>query len=328
MKKIFLGVFLGLVLGAGVMWVFNPGAPPSEAAASKPADAAPADEPTPGTVKLESEEQEQADIKTAQPTAAEYKPEAKGFARVLDPAPLIAELSEIDADLAMAKASANEYQRLQTLKATGNASDQALETAEAAMRHDDLQVTAAKAHIITDWGKVLASRPDLPDLAKSLLAQDIALVRVDMLGGEALPAEPREIHVLPIMGGGDPVAVEVLGPAPTAEPQAQGVSFLALLKQSPPAPGTQLVALMTNVGEGEKGFGLPGTAIVRYEGDTFVYAQVDSEVFKRWRVKLGATLRDDSVFLTSGVTAQDRIVINGAQQLLSEELKAATGGPD
>jgi hypothetical protein len=324
MKKIFLGILLGLVLGAGAMWVLAPGGAP---AAAKPAEAAPADEPTPGTVKLESEEQEQAAIKTAQPTAAEYKPESKGFARVLDPATLIAELSEISADAAMATASANEFQRLQALKATGNASDQAVETAQATMIHDGLQVDAAKARLVSDWGKVLAARADLPELAKSLLAQEVALVRVDMLGGEVLPAEPREIRVTPVMGGGDPVAVEVLGAAPNADPQAQGVAFLALLSKSPPAPGTQLVAWMTSAGEGEKGLSLPGKAIIRYEDDTFVYAQVDSEVFDRWRVKIGATFRDGSVFLTNGVTAQDHIVVNGAQQLLSEELKAATGGP-
>jgi len=324
MKKTFLGILLGLVLGAGAMWLLAPGAAP---VAAKPADAAAADEPTPGSVKLESEEQEQAAIKTAQPAAAEYKSQTKGFARVLDPATLITELAEISTDTAMATASANEYHRQQALKATGNASDQAVETAQATMIHDGLQVDAARARLVADWGKILAERADLPDLAKSLLAQDKALVRIDMLGGEVLPAEPREIRVTPVMGGGDPVAVEVLGSAPNADPQAQGVAFLALLSKAPPAPGTQLVAWMSSMGEGEKGLSLPGKAIVRYEDDTFVYAQVDSEVFSRWRVKIGATLRDGSVFITNGVTAQDHIVINGAQQLLSEELKAATGGP-
>jgi hypothetical protein len=129
------------------------------------------------------------------------------------------------------------------------------------------------------------------------------------------------------MGGGDPVSVEVIGPAPMVDAQAQGLSLLVLISKSPPAPGTQLLAWMTSTAEGEKGYSLPGSAIIRYEGDTFVYAQVDSELFARGRVKLGATLRDGSVFLTSGVTTQDHIVVNGAAQLLSEELKAAIGGP-
>ncbi|HTB62082.1 MAG TPA: hypothetical protein VK737_00725 [Opitutales bacterium] len=326
MKKTFLGIILGLILGAGAMWLFGPGG--AAAAPAKPADAAPAaPDAEPGTVKLESDEQEKADIKTAQPTVAEYKPLAKGFARVLDPASLIADLNDIDADTAAYTASTNEYQRVQTLKSTGNASDRAVEAADAAMRHDGLQLDAAKAHLLAEWGKALTTRADLPDLAKSLLAQDAALIRVDMLAGETLPAEPRELKVAPVMGAGDAVPVEVIGPAPSTDSQAQGVSRLVLLAKSPPAPGTQMLAWMSSTAEGDKGYSLPGSAIVRYEGDTFVYAQVDNELFARWRVKLGATLRDGSVFITSGLTTQDHIVVNGAAQLLSEELKAATGGP-
>jgi hypothetical protein len=326
MKKIFLGIILGLLIGAGAMWLLGPGGAPS--APAKPADAAAAaPELEPGTVKLESDEQEKADIKTAQPTAAEYKSSAKGFARVLDPTSLIADLNDIATDTAAYTASTQEYQREQTLKSTGNASDRAVETADATMRHDGLQLEAAKMHLVGEWGKVLAERADLPELAKRLLAQDAALVQVNMLAGETLPAEPREIKVAPVMGGGDPVSVEVIGPAPMVDAQAQGLSLLVLISKSPPAPGTQLLAWMTSTAEGEKGYSLPGSAIIRYEGDTFVYAQVDSELFARWRVKLGATLRDGSVFLTSGVTTQDHIVVNGAAQLLSEELKAAIGGP-
>jgi multidrug efflux pump subunit AcrA (membrane-fusion protein) len=84
---------------------------------------------------------------------------------------------------------------------------------------------------------------------------------------------------------------------------------------------------MASAGSGQKGLRLPETAIVRYEGDTFVYVQTNGEDFERWRVKLGPPLRD-GVFVTSGVTAQDNVVINAAAQLLSEELKAASGGSD
>jgi hypothetical protein len=39
-------------------------------------------------------------------------------------------------------------------------------------------------------------------------------------------------------------------------------------------------------------------------------------------------LRGGDVFIASGeVTEQDQVVVKGAAQLLSEELKAATGGP-
>ncbi len=329
MKKTLLGVILGILLGAGAMWLFGPSGPlgsPVAAPAAK-TDAAPAaDEPTPGTVTLESDEQDKAGIKTARPTAMEFKPEAKGFARVLDASSLAAELVEIDSDAAALTASSNEYQRLQKLKASDNTSARALDAAEAAMRHDGFQLDAAKAKVIADWGRDLAGRADLPDLAKALLTQKSALIRVEMLGGETLPAEPRTVRVTPVLGNADPVAVEVIGPAPSADLQSQGVAFFALLKENPPVPGTQLLAWMVGSADGEKGLQVPGNAIIRHEGDTFVYVHKGSEEFERVRVKLGATLRDGSAFIDGGLTAQDDVVINGAQQLLSAELKSASGG--
>ncbi len=329
MKKTLLGIIFGILLGAGAMWLFGPSGPlgtPAAPAAAKP-DAAPAPEPVPGTVSLESDEQDKAGIKTARPTSMEYKPEAKGFARVLEASSLAAELVEIDSDTAAYTASSNEFQRLQKLKASDNTSARALDAAEAAMRHDGFQLDAAKAKVIADWGKDLAARADLPDLAKALLNHNAALIRIEMLGGETLPAEPRTVRVAPVLGNGDPMAVELIGPAPSADLQSQGVAFYALLKENPPVPGTQLLAWMVGSGDGEKGMQLPGKAIIRHEGDTFVYVHKGSEEFERVRVKLGATLRDGSVFITGGLTAQDDVVVNGAQQLLSDEVKDATGGP-
>jgi hypothetical protein len=279
-------------------------------------------------VHLETDEQEKADIQTASPVAMEYKPETKGYARVLDPATLAGELADIQSGAAALDASTKELTRLQTLKASDNASEEALEAAEAAVKQNQAQLTAARAKLLSEWGPAFAGRSDLSQLVTALLARESALVRIDVPGGETLPAEPRDVRVTPIQGNAAPMPVEVLGPAPMADAQAQGSAFLALLKQTPPPVDTMMIALITGGGPGQPGFQLPGSAIIRYEGDTFVYAQTNSEDFERWRVKLGAELRDGSVFITSGVTAQDHIVVSGASQLLSEELKAATGGPD
>ncbi|HVU39367.1 MAG TPA: hypothetical protein VHC95_13620 [Opitutales bacterium] len=331
MNKTIPGILVGLLLGAGATFLIlhSRGGPPAADAAksaeAKAADAAP--EPEPGTVHLETDDQEKADIQTAQPTVMEYKPETKGYARVLDPAMLASELSDIAAASAAADASARELARLQSLKATGNASDQAIETADAAAKHDQAQLTAARAKLLSDWGPTLAGRADLTKLAFGLLARESALVRIDIPGGEKLPPAPLSVQVVPAQGEGEPAAVEMLGPAPMADAQAQGSAFIALLNQPAPPTGTMLIALITGGGDSQQGFRLPGKAIIRYEGDTFVYAQTNSEDFERWRVKIGAELRDGAVFVTSGVTAQDHIVVNGAAQLLSEELKAATGGP-
>lgn len=327
MKKTISGIILGLLLGAGATYLMlHQSGEPAKPEAAKP-DVAAAPEAEPGTVHLETDEQEKADIQTAQPVAMDYRAETKGFARVLDPATLAGEMADIDSNAAALDASTKELARLQTLKASDNASAQAVEIAEAAMKHDQALLTAARAKLLTEWGTTLAGRADLPKLAAALLARDAGLVRVDIPGGEKLPPTPLTVKITPVQGGDEPMTVELLGPAPMVDAQAQGSAFIALLNQTPPPVGTMLVAFVTGAEEPQKGFRLPAKAVVRFEGDTFVYAQTNSEDFERWRVKLGAELRDGSVFLTSGVTAHDHIVVNGAAQMLSNELKDATGGP-
>ncbi len=330
MNKTIIGIFAGLLLGAGATYVVlqSDGKPAEPAAPATPDTTPAAPEAKPGTVHLEADEVAMAGIKTATPEAMNYKPETKGYARVLDPATLAGELADIESSSAALDASSKELARLQTLKASDNASAQSLEAAQATVTQDQSQLTAARAKLLSEWGPTFAGRADLPQLVSSLLARESALVRVDIPGGETLPPEPRDVRVTPIQGNAAPMPVELLGPAPMADAQAQGSSFLALLKQTPPPVDTMMVALMTGPGDGQAGFHLPGPAIIRYNGDTFVYVQTKAGDYERRRVTLGAELRDGSVFVTSGVTAQDNVVINGSAQLLSEELKSATGGPD
>ena len=56
----------------------------------------------------------------------------------------------------------------------------------------------------------------------------------------------------------------------------------------------------------------------------FVFVKVGDELFERKRVEVGPPQRE-GVFVKSGISAEDRIVTTGAQQLLSEEFKAAGG---
>jgi len=328
MKKTLLTIFVSLLVGAGATWfVVHSGAAPAADAAK--ADAAPADAAAePGKVHWESEEQEKADLKMATPTLYEYKIETKGYARVLDPAPLISELGDLEAATASADASAKELARQQKLSASDNASARTLEAAIAAAKRDQVQLDSLHAHLLSDWGPVLTARTDLPQLLHSLLAREAALVRVDIPSGEKLPPEPRELKIAPSVGDGAPVTAELLGPAASADAQVQGTALLGLVRDNPPVPGTQLLAWLTSTADGQKGLRLPQKAIVVYDSDTFIYVQTNSEDFERWRVKLGPTLRDGGVFVTGGVTAQDHVVVNGAAQLLSDELKSMTGGGD
>jgi hypothetical protein len=59
---------------------------------------------------------------------------------------------------------------------------------------------------------------------------------------------------------------------------------------------------------------------VRQAGQAWVYVQMGNDTFTRRKISLDYP-RDHHWFVTEGVGAADRIVIQGAQTLLSEELK-------
>ena len=216
-------------------------------------------------------------------------------------------------------------ERVQLLRSQGdNASMRMLETAEAAVKRDRVMLASAQARLMTAWGPALAERDDLPALAASLLKQKAALVRIDLLPGETMAGMPKTVRLTAMTGEEASFDAEVLGPAPSADPQTQTRAFLALVPANGIAPGTLLNAFVAATGSAEKGFLLPRSAILRHDGEAFVWLQTGDDKFERRRVELGRALKD-GILATSGVTATDRVVVTGAQQLLSDELKAAGG---
>ena len=104
----------------------------------------------------------------------------------------------------------------------------------------------------------------------------------------------------------------------------QGQGFLFLLGASSLRPGAAVVAWLSMAGEEEKGVIVPRSAIVRHEGDAFVYVQSSADVFERQGVQL-AHPTENGWFVDEALRAGQLAVVVGAQQLLSEELKGQGG---
>ncbi len=325
MKKILLGLVLGLAAGGAATWwilqTHQPPAPTTGEGEKKSTDAAKND----GRVHLTKEQLAYAGLVLAQPQPAEWRAEVKAFGRVLDPTPLATLLTEMEAARATLGASAKEFQRLQSLHAQDHtASVRAVETATAAFQRDRATLDAMEARLLTGWGRTLVERKDITALAHSLVADEAALVRVDFTAGETLPPEPLRVRVAPLPGNEAPRDTVVIGPAPSADAQAQGVALLVLLRAPVPAAGTALLAWVSGGTEARHGWRLPRSAVLRHEGQSFVFVAVREDTFERRRVEL-APPQTDGVMITAGVKAEERVVVTGAQQLLSEELKGANG---
>jgi hypothetical protein len=322
MKKLMLGTVGGIALGAVVTWLAlrHHAEPDAHAEAKKEAEAK-----HDGALHWTKEQQAAAGIATAQPKAVEVKPEVKAFGRVLDGTAIAASLGDIEAAQVARDASAKEFERVQLLRSQGdNASLRALETAEAAMKRDRVLLSTAQTRIIAAWGPALAGRSDLPDLAEALLKQKAALLRIDLLPGETAAGTPKTVRLAAITGEEISIEAEILGPAPSADPQTQGVCYLALLRNGGPSPGTLLSAFIPSGGEAEKGFLIPRGSIIRHDGEAFVWLQTGDDKFERKQVELGRALKD-GILATGGVAETNRVVVVGAQQLLSDELKAGGG---
>lgn len=318
MKKIFLGILIGVALGGAATWPWLRTTKPEPAEAP----AAEAEKHESG-LHLTKEQQAAAGLVVAQPKRAEAVAEAKAFGRVLDATPLATMLAEIETADSAEAASAKEWERLRSLG--DNAAARTLEIAEAAMKRDRAAAESAHGRLVAGWGKAFASRADLASLTRMLLAQDAALARADLPAGERLEGAPVAVRVAPVAGEASWQPAELIGPAPNADPQAQGQAFLILLREHPLASGTALTVRLNSGGPAEQGFLLPRTAVVQHERAMFVFVQTGDAQFERKPVEVGLPQRE-GVFVKSGINASDRIVMTSAQQLLSEEFKSANGG--
>jgi hypothetical protein len=325
MKNSFFGLLAGLALGAAVAALLMRRPAGSTPIAADP----PAAEVTESALQLHPDQQAKAGFVVAAPKVVELQPETKAYGRVLDPMPLAAALAEIESAESTLAASTKALARAQTLQADGdNVSRQTVETARAAESRDRIQAVSARARLLAGWGPAVAARTDLPALVEALVMQKSALARLDLLADETSSLPPSLVRVSPLAGGSTPQTAELLGPAPSADPQVQGAAYFALLREQPLPAGTTLVAYLAHAGPAQKTVTVPRSAVIYHEGSSWIYVLGEKDTFHRRRIQLGLALADGFA-VTEGLSEKERVLVVGAQQLLSNELQAAGGGgPD
>lgn len=323
MSKTILGLIVGLI--AGTLITFSVVRRSPEAAKKQEEKESVVQRGTNSEVflKLDKERQEKIGLKTAALEAAQLRPELKGYGQVLDPAPYAALLIENLSAQASLQASSNEYQRLKTLHAQDqNISTRVFETAEAAMKRDQLLLEGAKTKFTLSLGQIASAQSNLQAFIDSLISLKHGLVRIDLPLGESVESPPEAARLASLAAEEHPMPARFLGVAPLAAAQTQGQGFLFLVETNPPPPGTAMVGWLQTRGESQTGIVMPRAALIRHQGEVYVYVQTSEETFERKQVELERPLHN-GWFVRGGVTAKDRIVIAGAQQLFSEELKTA-----
>lgn len=282
-------------------------------------------------VMFDPQTQKLADLGAAAVEPATRRGEIAALATVLPPQALsdlrnrfVAAVALADKAVAALEASRREYERLKALHGDNrNISDKALQAAEAAWRSDQAAERSAQAAVNAirqesrqTWGAVLtAAIVKNTPLFQRLAMQKEMLLRIAAPSGSRLPVPPGKVSV----AGDDGVlrTAALISASPQADPRIQGPAFFYLAAAEGLLPGTALTARLP-VGPPESGATVPAAAVVSWQGKAWYYVESTPGRFVRRELV-------DAVPVAAGWFAPRlpamRVVVRGAQTLLSEELR-------
>jgi hypothetical protein len=228
--------------------------------------------------------------------------------------------ARVEADVAR-----KEYTRLKTLfEENQNTSEKSLQSAEATLRANEADVRAGEQQLTLqesvarqEWGSVAAkwAVQGSPELQR-ILDQTEVLVQMT-IPSRITYRGPGTISLE--VPGGTRAQATFVSTFPRVDPRIQGRSFLYLAHAQPElTPGLNLLAHLS-VGNPMKGLIVPTSAVVWSEGKSWVYQQAAADRFTRRAVPTDIPV-EKGFFVTEGFSPGDKLVVLGAQTLLSEEL--------
>lgn len=325
-----LGVLGGAAAGALAMWLMHPGGgavglhDTDDHAAGEHA----AEEPKAGPLQLDAKAREQAGIKVAALTGMTQQAEADGFAKGLDLSPLASIASDIVSAQAAAAASGRELARLTALAgADQSASRREVEAARAQAAADRAKLTLSCQEVTLQFGAGLARLgcDAIPGLVRAAASGAVSLVRID-IANTVLPAGTL-VELGDGAGAQGDMTARVLGPAAVGDPQLQTAGALALLrgKAAPRVPVGRVVPARVRSGGATSGVLVPREAIVRADGNLFIYRDAGGDGFERVPLDNAQPVARGWFVSDKGLLPGDRVVTAGAGTLLGLERNVPAG---
>ena len=301
--------------------------PKADAAADSKPDA-----PADAGVTIDADTQTRLGLATGNPTVADWQPEIKAYGQVLDRAPLSDALLELNrAEIAFDSSHA-ELERAKVLQAQNNISQRAFNDIETTYNQNFSAAQAAYLKIRQTWGPEIAGltgdivlppgtvRKPNPQLAA--LTDNSSLIRVDLPAGERLPELKGAVRLVPLAEKVAAVNGICFDRLPVMDPQTQQQSILCMADGADAQkliPGEAVTAYVKTSGTPVSGVVVPASAILRYQGATWIYVQTGTNRFSRTTITLDRSA-ENGWFITDGLAATNRLVVTGAQTVLSAEL--------
>lgn len=222
----------------------------------------------------------------------------------------------------------SQYERTKTLYGENqNMSLMAMQTAEAAYRNNQAQVTAdqqdSKLQLDTirqRWGDAVAkwvssSSPTLDAISE----QSEYLAQVVFPPGEVANAPAALTLTTP---GNTLIHARLVSTLPQVNPQIQGISFLYLVPNHPGMAVGMNLSVQVPVGRAVKGAIVPESAVVWWQGKAWVYVATSPTSFTRHEISTGNRVSHGYFVPGSMFAPGTNVVAAGAQALLSEEFRS------
>jgi hypothetical protein len=151
---------------------------------------------------------------------------------------------------------------------------------------------------------------------------DQLLARVDLPVGGQVPSASSPARIVVTGYEQVPISAERVSTSTATQPAAPTQSVLFRFRNTTGLrPGLAATAYIPVAGVARAGVVIPASAIVRTRGQAFAYVQIADGQFVRKSVPLDQPTVDGYMAPT-GFAAGDRIVVQGAQMLLTEEFKS------
>ena len=270
----------------------------------------------------------------------DYRPQMNAYGIVLDPRPLIdlrIRIAAAKGQLAGARAaestSRHESERLDHLfRKGGNVSKKAEEAGKAVWKADAGRLEAARETLKRlrerariGWGGVLggwASESGQKSLS-GLTGGDEALLLVTFPPGEAARPPPGRVQIQ-VDSANLKSQARLVSSAPRLDSAVQGATYFYSMPSRNVRIGMRLAVGVPLTGKRLRGIIVPSAAIVWYEGKAWAYVEEASRHFRRTEVPVET--RAANGWFVTGIGPNPRIVVQGAQLLLSQELQPELRG--
>lgn len=290
-----------------------------------------------GTLNIESAAQIRSGLKTIKLEPYRYRPELTAYGNVVALQPLLdlrnrylAALSGHESAKSRLTLAQQSIDRTRLLHRGGAVSGRSLQEQQSQWQSEQaitqgsrLQIETVRNEAVLNWGQAIAElflNANTDTLLPYLSGQK-NLLHI------SLPPNNRPVDTLDevrVSRYGDRNRAEparFISPAPQTDPLTQGESYFFETEYVGIRTGMRIVVFIPLRENAEVGVLIPASSVIRHLGQSFVYVKTAPEHFQRLTINEFIDT-DAGYFVTDGLHAGQKLVVSGAQMLLSEEFKS------